>query len=321
MVYSVSSQQPAAQQRKLSVDATSGVVSVAVSLKAGVHRVLLEAQDQGSPPKPPTQCVVQLTVLDTDNSPPSLILDMLSVSDFEPGFVPESEKVSTAVGYLAVSDPDSGANALVTCSSRDPHFELQSLNLDEYKVIISRPLDRENNTHLSVALVCIDGGSPRLTATATFDVWVVDVNDNPPRFLDSHYSASVAENNGPSDGLVQVAATDADAGNNANITYRLAEDAGGMFQVGAVNGMVKARGQLDYEERARHVFRVLAVDQGERPLTATATVTISVLDINDEAPRFSARHYAMSVTEGQAAGGLVGNVSATDRDTGKGLGR
>ena len=316
VVYSISSQQPVPQQQKFTIGATNGVVSVAESLKAGVHRVLVEAQDQGSPPNPPTQAVVEVIVLDTDNNPPILNLDMLSISDFEPGFVPESEKVSTAVGYLAVSDPDSGANALVTCSSRDPHFELQSLNLNEYKVIISSPLDRENQTHLNVALVCFDGGSPKLTSTATFDVWVVDVNDNPPKFLEGHYSASVAENNGPSDGLIQVAATDADAGNNANITYRLVGDPG-MFQVGSRNGMIKARGQFDYERESRYVFHVLAVDQGQPPLTATTTVTINVLDINDESPRFSAPNYTMSVTEGEGVGVYVGNVSASDPDTGK----
>ena len=316
VVYSISSQQPVLQQQKFTIGATNGVVAVAQSLKAGVHRVLVEAQDQGSPPNPPTQAVVEVTVLDTDNNPPNLNLDMLSISDFEPGFVPESEKVSTAVGYLAVSDPDSGANALVTCSSQDPHFELQSLNLNEYKVIISKQLDRENQTHLNVALVCFDGGSPRLTSTATFDVWVVDVNDNPPKFLKSQYSASVAENNGPSDGLIQVAATDADAGNNGNVTYRLAGDPG-MFQIGARNGMIKAMGQFDYESESRYVFHVLAVDQGQQPLTATATVTINVLDINDESPRFSAPNYTMSVTEGEGAGVYVGNVSASDPDTGK----
>ncbi|XP_070197895.1 protocadherin beta-1-like [Littorina saxatilis] len=317
VVYFISSQQPTVEQQKFRVDPTNGVVSLAQQLKAGVHRILVEAQDQGNPPKPPTQAVVKVTVLDTTNNPPVLSLDLLSVSDFEPGFVPESAKVSTAVGYLAVTDPDTGANALVTCSSHDQHFELQSLNLDAYKVIISKTLDRENNTYFNVPLVCYDGGSPQLTTTVTFDVWVLDVNDNPPVFLENHYSASVAENNGPSDGLVQVAATDLDAGNNANITYRL----GGfldMFQVGAGNGMIKARRKLDYEQKSKYVFNVLAVDQGEQPLTATATVTINVLDINDERPQFSAPNYTMTVVEGQEPGMYVGNVSAFDPDTGIG---
>ena len=73
-------------------------------------------------------------MLDTTNSPPVLTLDLLSVDDLDPGKVPESAKVSTAVGYLAVDDPDTGPNADVTCTSGDPHFDLQPLNTDAYKV-------------------------------------------------------------------------------------------------------------------------------------------------------------------------------------------
>jgi hypothetical protein len=106
-----------------------------VQLAAGTHKVLVEAQDQGTPPNPPTQALVEVLVLDTDNSPPVLTLDLLAVGAYEqPGYVPESIRVSTAVGYLAVSDPDTGANALVTCTSRNANFELQPLNENEYKV-------------------------------------------------------------------------------------------------------------------------------------------------------------------------------------------
>lgn len=314
--YTISSQQPARDQQKLTIGALDGVVKLAMTLPVGTHRVLIEAQDRGSPPKV-TQAVVEVAILDTDNSPPVLNLDLLAVMGNQPGFVPESAKPSTAVAYLAVSDPDTGANALVTCSSQSDHFDLQPLNLDQYKVILSTPLDRETTSYYQVSLSCHDGGSPRLTSSVTFDVWVVDVNDSPPVFLKSSYSASLAENNGPTDGLLQVAATDADAGNNANITYRLlgAED---KFVVGLTTGMIKANGQFDYEDTKQYVFFVLAVDQGAQPLTATATVTINVLDVNDEAPVFGAQSYNMSAWEGQDSGTVVGNVSASDRDSGLG---
>ena len=316
ILYSISSQQPEREQEKLDIDASSGVVSVAQTLEAGVHRVLIEAQDQGTPPKPPTQAVVEVTVLDTDNNPPVLNLDMLSVSDLPPGMVPESGKISTAVGYLAVSDPDTGANALVTCNIDDEHFDLQSLNLNEYKVIIRTPLDRESTPRLNVVVVCFDGGSPQLTSTTTFNVTVVDVNDHPPEFLETQYTATVAENNEPGDGLLQVAATDFDEGNNGRVRYRLATEQS-MFQIGATNGMIKARGSFDFEDVPRYVFTVLAVDEGEQPLTSTTTVTVIVLDVNDEKPRFTLSNYTMQVSERQQPGVVVGNVTATDRDTGK----
>ena len=45
----------------------------------------VEAKDQGTPPKPPAQAEVHITVLDTDNSPPEMTLDLLPVGNLDPG--------------------------------------------------------------------------------------------------------------------------------------------------------------------------------------------------------------------------------------------
>lgn len=314
--YTISMQQPASERQKLRVGAKDGVVTLAKALNVGVHRVLVEVQDGGSPPMA-AQAVVQVTVLDTDNNPPALNVDLLSVLDMKPGFVPERAKVSTAVAYMAVSDPDTNANGIVTCSCHSDRFDLQPLDLNEYKVIINMPLDREEEDHYTVLITCADGGSPRLSASATFDIWVVDANDNAPAFLQKDHFVSVAENNSPSDGLIQVAATDADSGDNANVTYSLL-GAEGNFQIGAQNGLVKVIHKFNYEQRSRYVFYVLATDHGDPPLTSTATVTVNVLDVNDEVPTFSAQEYVMSVDESVKPGTYIGNVSAFDPDTGPG---
>ncbi|PVD35211.1 hypothetical protein C0Q70_06492 [Pomacea canaliculata] len=314
--YTISVQQPSSERQKLRVGAKDGVVTLAKALNVGVHRVLVEVQDGGSPPMA-AQAVVQVTVLDTDNNPPALNVDLLSVLDMKPGFVPERAKVSTAVAYMAVSDPDTNANGIVTCSCHSDRFDLQPLDLNEYKVIINMPLDREEEDHYTVLITCADGGSPRLSASATFDIWVVDANDNAPAFLQKDHFVSVAENNSPSDGLIQVAATDADSGDNANVTYSLL-GAEGNFLIGAQNGLVKVIHKFNYEQRSRYVFYVLATDHGDPPLTSTATVTVNVLDVNDEIPTFSAQEYVMSVDESVKPGTYIGNVSAFDPDTGPG---
>ena len=65
---------------------------------------------------------------------------------FFSGFVPESTKLSAAVGFLAVTDPDTGANALVTCNCPNPYFDLTSLSLNEYKVRMNQ-LEIYNKDH------------------------------------------------------------------------------------------------------------------------------------------------------------------------------
>lgn len=52
------------------------------------------------------------------------------------------------------------------------------------------------------------------------------------------------------------------------------------------NGVVKIQRMLDREDIPRHQVKILAVDDGSPPRTATATLTVVVADINDNAPRF-----------------------------------
>lgn len=52
-------------------------------------------------------------------------------------------------------------------------------------------------------------------------------------------------------------------------------------------------------------------------ITATATVTVQVLDVNDNVPVFSSEVYYFTVSEGLSPQGLVGRVTAIDKDSGK----
>ena len=48
--------------------------------------------------------------------------------------------------------------------------------------------------------------------------------------------------------------------------------------------------------------------------SAVALLVVNILDVNDERPRFLAASYSFHVLENQAAGSLVGVVSARDDD-------
>lgn len=74
------------------------------------------------------------------------------------------------------------------------------------------------------------------------------------------------------------------------------------------------REQLDI-----HYFRIQAVDLSYRPYSATTTLQINVLDINDHAPVFAASNgeYDASVQESVPVGSMVTTVQATDKDIGR----
>lgn len=72
---------------------------------------------------------------------------------------------------------------------------------------------------------------------------------------------------------------------------------------------------MDREQQAVYSLTLKAVDQGlPRRLTATGTVVVSVLDINDNPPVFEYRDYGATVSEDVLIGTEVLQVYAVSRD-------
>lgn len=78
--------------------------------------------------------------------------------------------------------------------------------------------------------------------------------------------------------------------------------------------MVRA---LDREQRAEHVLTVVASDHGSPPRSATQLLTVSVADINDEAPTFQQQEYSVLLRENSPPGTSLLTLRATDPDLGK----
>lgn len=72
---------------------------------------------------------------------------------------------------------------------------------------------------------------------------------------------------------------------------------------------------LDREEKDEHSFKVRAVDGGGR--YCEADIHITVEDLNDNSPHFSAESYTITVFENTEIGTYVGKLLATDADTGE----
>lgn len=82
------------------------------------------------------------------------------------------------------------------------------------------------------------------------------------------------------------------------------------------SGLLTTTCPLDYEIKTQHVLTLLALDDGIPALSSSQTLTITVLDVNDEAPVFQQNLYEASVKENQNPGEFVTRVEAMDRDSG-----
>lgn len=110
-------------------------------------------------------------------------------------------------------------------------------------------------------------------------------------------------------------AVDLDTGNNARLSYRLQGSTA--FRISPNTGWIYLARALDRETLDRHALTVLATDNGSPAATASTSVLVTVLDDNDNDPRFEKEFYGFELLENLPSGTLVGSVSASDPDLGK----
>jgi protocadherin-16/23 len=87
-----------------------------------------------------------------------------------------------------------------------------------------------------------------------------------------------------------------------------------LFGIFPNSGWIYLRGTLDREARDRYDLTVLASDNGTPSATATAKVTVNVMDANDNDPKFLKTSYEFSVEENLRRGAVVGVIQAKDAD-------
>lgn len=104
---------------------------------------------------------------------------------------------------------------------------------------------------------------------------------------------------------------------NRKIVYSLADTSEGFFSVDKSSGIIILEHPLDRELQPSYNVTVKAIDQGiMQTLSSFATVTITVLDINDNPPVFERRDYLITVPEDTLPSAEIISVFATSKDIG-----
>ena len=116
----------------------------------------------------------------------------------------------------------------------------------------------------------------------------------------------------------RVEATDNDAGNNAAVKYSIiGGNTGTTFSIDSESGELFLGKPLDRERQDSFNLIVRAQDLGNPPKSNTTQVVISVLDVNDNSPKFSTSNYYQSVAENVPQGYSILQVTAFDPDQGQ----
>ncbi|XP_017691028.1 PREDICTED: cadherin EGF LAG seven-pass G-type receptor 2 isoform X1 [Lepidothrix coronata] len=295
------------------IDPRSGVIRTRgpVDREAvDAFELLVEAADQGQEPRSAT-ATVRITVEDDNDNAPQFS-ERRYVAQ-----VPEDVVPNAAVLRVTATDRDKGSNALVHYSivsgNTRGHFyiDAQTGSLD-----VITPLDFEVTKEFTLRIRAQDGGRPPLSnISGLVTVQVLDVNDNAPIFVSTPFQATVLENVPVGYSVIHVQAIDADSGDNGRLVYTLLETGAGFpFAINNGTGWIVVASELDREAMDFYSFGVEAQDQGTPPMASTASVSVTILDVNDNSPEFTQREYGARLNEDAAVGTSVLTVSAVDRD-------
>nr|XP_020449665.1 protocadherin Fat 2 [Monopterus albus] len=156
------------------------------------------------------------------------------------------------------------------------------------------PFDREERDVYDVVVKVQDMRTPPRTATTQVKVFIDDVNDNSPQFLNLPFSMMISEDSEPGDVLYQVTAIDRDLGENGSIMYSVEEDYN-LFRIDPEVGDVSLQRPLDFEALNKYVLTVLATDEGEPSHSTVAQLSIQVR--NRTNPIFQTLLYPLKVPE------------------------
>ncbi|XP_029464800.1 cadherin-23 isoform X2 [Rhinatrema bivittatum] len=262
---------------------------------------------------------VNITLLDINDNYPQWRDEPYLINLVE--MTPPNSDVTSVFAY----DPDLAENGTVVYSINPPN-KFYALNSTTGKIrSTGMVLDRENPDPVEAELMrkivisATDRGRPALRATSSATVMVnlLDLNDNDPTFQNLPFTADVLEGIPIGSSVFQVVVIDLDEGLNGQVTYRMQVGMPRMdFVINSTSGLIVSSAVLDRERISEYYLRVVASDAGASPKTSTSTLTVRVLDVNDETPTFFPNVYNVSLAEDVPRGFAVARMNCTDADTG-----
>ena len=148
--------------------------------------------------------------------------------------------------------------------------------------------------------------------------FISDVNEHTPQFTNGgSYTALVAENATTGTLVSSVTATDLDIGSVYGlVTYAITSgDVNDAFTIRPTDGLLFVKRPLDRETTDSYTLMIEATDQDPiSPLSSTATLVVTVTDINDNAPSCLPCIYGASINESVAVGTTVAQLNCSDED-------
>ncbi|XP_059155644.1 cadherin-99C-like [Physella acuta] len=193
-------------------------------------------------------------------------------------------------------------------------FDKFTINLSSGQLSSNAIFDYETKQQYQIVVRVSDNGNAPRTTVVPVTVNILDLQDNPPLFQVLNTEVSINEN--VANILVATLKAD-DADSVKSYNFVLADNAdSSAFSVQTVinEARVYLNTALDYEVKIRYTFQVTTQGMIGNILYTTASVTVNVLDMNDNPPVIGQYSATVTVLETVAIGSALSYLTATDAD-------
>ncbi|KAL3880639.1 hypothetical protein ACJMK2_032863 [Sinanodonta woodiana] len=250
--------------------------------------------------------------------------------------IPEEEPNNTYIGNVA---NDSHINSVIS----ETDFNNMRFNIltqgkeyakyfhidDQTSALFTQArLDREQLCpFLTVCIltleVVVQSSSGNFFRSLKVQVYLEDINDHSPTFSKKSLSMSISE-----DAVVGIqynieGAIDLDNSEKFSLHAYELLPIDLPFSIQLVTNLdgsslvrLRLKQPLDRENEDLYNMVLIAKDNGDPPLTGSLIINVTVTDVNDNSPQFTAATYNVSVNENVQNGSVILTVVATDLDEG-----
>ncbi|KAM9834062.1 protocadherin alpha-8-like isoform 19-T19 [Syngnathus typhle] len=248
------------------------------------YDISITATDCGEPPLS-TIKTVSIQVKDVNDNIPEFPQNPLEL------YLTENNEPGASVFSVSAFDKDLDDNAAVSYHMvrQGGHTDITSflsINSENGHISALKSFDFETLKSFQFQVVATDGGSPPLSSNVTVKVFILDQNDNVPVILypvSSNGSAQgveeISRNIKAGDMVTKVRAYDADIGYNGWLLFSLQRVSDhSLFSLDRYTGQIRTLRSLTETDEAEHHLLILVKDNGNVSLSATATVTVKLVE-------------------------------------------
>ncbi|XP_042338845.1 protocadherin alpha-3-like, partial [Plectropomus leopardus] len=248
------------------------------------YEITIKATDCGEPPLSAFK-TFSIQISDVNDNSPHFDKNPLHF------YLSENNVAGTSIFSVRATDKDANDNAAISYHAvregrQNDIISFINVNPDNGHITALKSFDFETLKTFQFQVVATDSGTPSLSNNVTVNVFILDQNDNAPVIL---YPVS---SNGSAEGVeeiprnvnaghlvTKVRAYDADIGYNGWLLLSLQEVTDhSLFGLDRYTGQIRTLRSFTETDEAEHKLVILVKDNGNVPLSATATVIVKLVE-------------------------------------------